>query len=512
MNRNKQLAIDKVESEINKNIQQIELLTKQCGWGELLFFIYYLHFVRILHLASESEDTDKEVLNVYQLKVDDAYKYLIQCIYTNCKKEFVLSEDGFIINNELTILLTKLAIQLNKNHEALSFLSLFENVELKGERNQKLKFNLEEVRTDSNLFKYMTYGARVDVDNNRKKVDFKIKEDFINGFRNEYIPYQDLFQSEFKISLDRFIEILNYILEYIENNIKSKLSEFTTLENGKIDVQNYNNILRFISGLFIPKIELQEKFGGDEVNFLKLLEFQPSEFDIKELRFNLSARQPLFNINNDILVSPELLLDSLYINSHYSLLESEKIKNEYKKRYSDNFVNSIAKVGQINGYIEKQREVELYDKKVQLGDIDLVLFNENTNHYLLIEAKNHKLPLNVYFHDFEATKERLVYLQNEWEKKVNKRINHLKSNYSSYGIGESFDYIVVTKQPEILSHFSSLLVFCEDEFKEWINKYQSIKDIEVILEKIYEFDNPTLTNEQQDEIRKEFFSGWELEK
>src|SRR5690606_31302238 len=135
--------------------------------------------------------------------------------------------------------------------------------------------------------------------------------------------------------------------------------------------------------------------------------------------------------------------------------ESDNVKEEYKKRYSDKFVDRLETIASKHGYVEHSRELELYEGKNQIGDLDIVLFNEQKNHYLLIEAKNHALSLDVYFHDFEATEKRLEYLTNAWEKKVERRYNNVKDSHEKYGIGSSFDYIIVSRYPEILSHFSS---------------------------------------------------------
>ena len=55
-------------------------------------------------------------------------------------------------------------------------------------------------------------------------------------------------------------------------------------------------------------------------------------------------------------------------------------------------------------------------RKKTIGDIDLILKNNEGSH-LLIEAKNHALPLAVYFKDSDKTLAHLEYLQNEWEKR-----------------------------------------------------------------------------------------------
>ncbi len=509
---NKKKAIDKTQFEIDKNVKMIEELSKICGLGELIFFFHYLHFIRILNSHGNVPESDKEMVQIYQLHLDDAYKYLIQCVFKNGKKSFIKLDGKLAINGEVTKALTQSAMHVNKLYESLTFLTLFPDLEVSGERNQNIKINLEQVTKDERRLQFMLYGARVDIDNNRKKSNPKTKDDFFAHFRNEYIEYQDLFEVEFGISLDRFLEVLAFILQSIDTKIRESESEFTTHPDGNVDVQDYKTIMLFTKCLFVPLEDLNKKFGGDETKMIETLSFKPDEFDIKQLRFNLLARQPLFIVKDQILVSPEILLDSMFINSHYSLLESDNVKEEYKKRYSDKFVDRLETIASKHGYVEHSRELELYEGKNQTGDLDIVLFNEQKNHYLLIEAKNHALPLDVYFHDFEATEKRLEYLTNAWEKKVERRYNNVKDSHEKYGIGSSFDYIIVSRYPEILSHFSSFIVLNENEYELWLEKYFDIKDNKEILENIYEFGKTNLTEGQMKTLGKDLMSGWRFEK
>jgi len=509
---NKKKALDKTQFEIDKNIKMIEELSKICGLGELVFFFHYLHFVRILNRSGNVPESDKAMVQVYQLHLDDAYKYLIQCLFKNCKKDFIKLDGKLAINGEITKALTHSAMHVNKLYESLTFLTLFPDVEVSGERNQNIKIDLEQVTKDDRRLKFMLYGARVDIDNNRKKSNPKTKDDFFIHFRNEYFEYKDLFEKEFGISLERFLEILKYILEYIDTKIKERESDFTTLPDGKIDIQDYRTIMLFTNCLFVPIADLNKKFGGDETKLIETLSFKPDQFDIKQLRFNLLARQPIFRIKEHLLISPEIFLDSMFINSHYSLLESENVKEEYKKRYSDRFVDRLKEIASKHGYEEHSRELELYEGKSQIGDLDIVLWNKEKDHYLLIEAKNHALPLDVYFHDFEATEKHLEYLTNAWEKKVERRYKHIQESHNNYDIGESFDYIIVSRYPEILSHFSSFIVLNENEFELWIDNYFDIKVNTEILEKIYEFGQTNLSEEQMKTIGNDLMSGWRFEK
>jgi len=204
------------------------------------------------------------------------------------------------------------------------------------------------------------------------------------------------------------------------------------------------------------------------LNGYNKLIFKPNNFNISELSYPQILREPIIKINDYYIVSPELLLDSLHINIHYSLLESEKTRNEYKENSAIQFVDDIINISKKYCYIEIQRELELYKKKNKLGDIDLILYNKNKNKYLLIEAKNHSLPLAVYHGDLIAIKEHLERLKISWEQKVLNRLEHIKQHYDKYNIGSDFDYIIVSKYPEIISHTSNLLILAIKEYEYYL--------------------------------------------
>ena len=52
----------------------------------------------------------------------------------------------------------------------------------------------------------------------------------------------------------------------------------------------------------------------------------------------------------------------------------------------------------------------------------------------------------------------------------------------------------------------------ENEFELWIEKYFDIKDNSEILERIYEFGQTNLSEEQMKMIGKDLMSGWRFEK
>jgi hypothetical protein len=508
----KERAISKTKLEISKDISQLVEMAKHCGYGELQYFLHYLHFSRLLPSSGNVPESELQVIGVYVRQLNDAYKYLVQIVAKHCKNGYLKNTlNNAFINSNLVQLMTKVVLGINSKFETLSFLTMFTNVEVTGERDQHVKMNLEEITKDERMNKFLYYGVRASRENDFQKENPKKKDVFLTHFKNEYSPYADLFAQEFNVTVDEFIDLIDWLLETVTEQAKSKEKDYVYLKDDIVDVQAYQTIMLFSFSMFVKKKALVEKFGNKFDKGLSRLTFQPAQFDEEQLRYNLIARQPLIDKGDFFIVSPEILLDSLFVNSHYSLLEAGDVKEEYKKRYSKIFVDKIAAIAATQGYQEFSRELELYEGKNQIGDLDLIVKNDK-NEFLLIEAKNHAVPMDVYFHDQEATEKRLSQLTNEWEKKVHKRQKHLEAKHSDYGISSTFKYIIVSKTPEILSHFSNYLILSLDEFKHWINANNIEATFEDIFKSVYKLDEIPFTKEQLDSMQKELSPGWRFEK
>lgn len=507
----KQRGIIKTKIEIGKDISKLIEMAKSCGLGELQFFLHYLHFSRLLKRFGDVPDTNQEIMGVYVRRIDDAYKYIIQLIAKHCKDGFLKNNiDNTIINSKLVQLMTKYALEINSKFETLSFLTMFSNLEVYGERDQHIKVNLEEVTKDEHLSKYTYYGIRADRENDFLR-EPELKDDFLLHFKNEYEPYADLFLKEFEIPIDEFIELINWIIGTIMAQIKANEKNYVQLEDGKIDIKAYKTITLFGYALFLKKEKVSNKFGEKVNKILSRLTFKANEYDERELRFNIIERQPIIKKKDFYIISPEILLDSFFVNSHYSLLEAGNIKEEYKKRCAKIFVDKILEAAREVGFEEFNRDFELYEGKNQIGDIDLIVKNEK-NEFLLIEAKNHSIPLDVYFHDFEATEKRLTYLLNEWDKKVVRRQKHLETNHDKYGISSAFKYIIVSKSPEIISHFSDNLFLSLTEFGHWVKTKHLETTFEEVFEQVYKLNESTITEEQLISMQEDLLRNWKFSK
>ena len=502
----KEKAIDKLHFEIKKDILRILSITKKCGLGELFYYLHYLHIIRLINYFPNKKEEDDQMLSVYRNHLTDAYKYIIQVLYIYSNKKF---NNNNLIDAKIPIALNDIVLSMNSKYENLSFITLFTDVQVSGERNRYLRIDMSDALKDEVLSKFIKYSFRVDRVNDFDRDDLKTKNDFLEKFKRDYLPFADIFELEFQISLDKFVELIDHILDKVVAQLNQ--DELIKLQDGKIDVQALGTIIAFGKAMIINKVDLFEIFGANIETILQRLSFNPDEFDIEQLKYNLIARQPLLDYGKQILVSPELLLDSMFVNSHYSLLEAGAFKEQYKKRDSDLFVDKIATTAARYGYVEVEREKELYEGRNQIGDIDLILKNSN-NHFLLIEAKNHSVPLDVYFHDFPAMETRLTYLKKEWEKKVNRRVDHLKTKSIDYGISINHTYLIVSKSPEILSHFSELLVLSDFEFDYWLKQDDINLSFDSLFQDLYKMEEQRFTVEQLEQIQKDLNTGTTFKK
>jgi hypothetical protein len=213
--------------------------------------------------------------------------------------------------------------------------------------------------------------------------------------------------------------------------------------------------------------ELETALSSDFLAYLRRTPFDPNEIADSELRFHYVSRRPFLIGDKFAIFSPELVFDSMLGNTHYTFLESIKSKQKYMELSAVQFIDEIAAVAAHAGYREVGRDIYLKEGKKDIGDIDLFLWNAETDHSLLIEAKNHALPLPVFFRSPVAIDEH-VSRNRDWESKVKRRIDHLRGENTSFCVLGAWDYQVVTLMPEPLAHCTDLFVLSIDEFKQWL--------------------------------------------
>ncbi len=500
-------AKTKIEFEISKKIQSTIELARNGGIGELFYYIHYLHFIRLIPRTQNIPDSELNMVLTYSNHLTDVYKYLVQILYVNAidiNKPINLKE--LSIGSEIVHSLTKLTLEINSNYENLTFITMSKNLKVYGERDRYLRMDFGEVISNPKTKRYFEYSLRIDRDNDFHKQNLQLKDDLLQNFEKEYIPYSDLFKNELNIELKSFIKLIEFILNTVTGQVNGNEKNFVRIDKDKIDIQAFGTIINFANSLFIAKAKLYSEFGDRIKLVLDKLTFDTKTYDATELRFNQVARQPIFDFGDRYLISPELLLDSLFINLHYTLLEGLESKEKYKDKFASTFLDKIVDTSKKYDFEEVERELELYQGKNQIGDIDLIIKNSK-NEYLLIEAKNHSLPLDVYFHDFKPTKKRLSYLQKEWERKVATRRKHLLMNHTKYGIPPNFKYIIVSKSPEILSHFSDYLTLSLEEFDFYLNQGNLNISFQEIFDQRYRMEKPRFTPEQLEILQADLSPG-----
>jgi len=501
-------AKNKIQFEISKKIESTIETAKNGCIGDLFYYLHYLHFIRLIPRTQNIPDDELEMVLTYNNHLTDVYKYLIQVFYVHSIDDktapIILRE--LDINTKIVQSLTKRVLEINSNYENLTLITMTENLKVYGERDRYLRMDFGEVLDNPTTKKYVEYGFRIDRDNDFHKKNLQLKDDLLNNFEKEYHPYRDLFQNELNIDLKLFVNLIDFLITTITNQINNNHKNFVKIGENKIDVQAFGTIINFANSLFVDKEYIFLKFGKKVNLILNKLTFDVSIYDSNELRFNQVARQPIFDFGDKYLISPELLLDSLFVNLHYTLLEGLESKEKYKEKYASTFIDKIVEISNKYDFVEVDREIDLYHGKNQIGDIDLIIKNSK-NQYLLIEAKNHNLPLDVYFHDYKPTKKRLSILQKEWERKVAVRRKHLLVNNLKYGIPSDFKYIIVSKCPEILSHFSKYLTLSLEEFDFYLDKENLDITFQEIFDQRYKMNEVRFTPEQLDQLQSDLSPG-----
>lgn len=497
----KEKALAKITLELHKDIENLCDATKNCGFLELLYFIYQLHWTRLLKYFPNAKDLNPHVLSAYSNSTEESLKYLISLTakFGHWNIATTKEKNSPHFNLELVQFLIKQAILINSKHETESLIKLF-NVEVSGERNRYIKIDMSNAQTDEDVKKLFDYYLRIDEDNNIKKNSKKDKDTLLKNFTEEYFSFADLFAQELGVSLTEFVSFINKTLDGISANILANEKKFDKFENGNVEVNTFNTFIHFAKCYVTNKSNFIKSFDKKFEQVLDRLIFDYENFNPKELKYHQLTRQPFIAKNDILVISPELVLDSLFTNIHYSLIEAPNIKAEYIARQASFFLDKIATIANKFDYTEVNRELDLFEGKNKIGDID-ILFQHKSGKYLLIEAKNHALPMDIYFKDVAKTNQHLTYLQNAWEKKVVRRVNHLKARHNDYDIPENYKYIVVSRFPEVISHYSDLLILSLQEFEEWLSNYNDVENFEEFNKKYYDKVGDKFTIEELKEMQ-----------
>lgn len=457
------LALERLDREIENDIKYLVAISQNCSVTELYYLIYMIRIARVL---KKNDDTYPNMNPVYMNFLssawEEALRYSVQLVYKYGNK----ASDGF--NHEIATVMHKKAALLNSKFESRSLIKLFD-VEVSDDQ-KHLDLDASKLKINDDVKSFFDYFLRIELDNSFHKANLYKLNDLLLYFKKEFTPASKIFEREFGVSIDDFILFYGYV----SNLLIKKLTEFEKnapkLPNGRVSTMEQGTIFTFISHIMINENDIIKKIGRRFLPLIQRLILDPTEIVDNQLQFHQLVRKPILRaVTGELIVSPDLFLDSLFTNTHYSLLQGSKNnRDEYQAITGNSFLNDIQVITRKYGYTKLHTNLELYEGKKQLGDLDIVLKNKN-GHTLIIEAKRHALPMQVYFKDVEATQKRLIELKNKWERMVNIRIKHLKENHSMYGIKKPYTYLIVTLNPEILSHYSDIICLTLNELESYLS-------------------------------------------
>ncbi|CAN5340270.1 hypothetical protein BH09SUM1_BH09SUM1_16240 [soil metagenome] len=465
--------------QVNKGIDSAIKLARQCSIFELAYFVHELHVIRLIdHFEPAKNPLRPSVKAVYAHSIDDATKYILALVakYGRASATIEDWEKEFQLSGDLYQRLQRLTIEINRKDEVRALINLFKceyNEATKG-----LRIDMSAASEDSEIRTYFEYFQRVDTDNDVAKLNVLGIEQLKQFFIQQYSDVQEEFLSVFGVDVGAFFDFNIELAEMAGEALTARAAKCEYLSEGVINMQAAKTVKALSRAFFFNKADIRKRFAKWNDTLDKMI-LKIGEFDPYEIRFHAISRNPIIEYGDYFAISPELLVDSLFINCHYALIEAKATKQSYMAKRASSFLDEISDAAKPYGFHEIKREFDLYEGKRNLGDIDLILENA-AGFVILIEAKNHMLPLSVYFKDMKKTRDHLSYLKAEWEVKVLRRVEYLRKNHAAEGIGNDYKYILITRFPEIISHFSSLLAMSLQEFKWWLQggcKQESFADL-----------------------------------
>ena len=480
----KEIALKIISDEIKRDINVLIEKSRQTSLFDLECLIYLIFMNKAVMM--KKIDGINKILCFMQ---EEAYKYLAQLLIKYGRKAYPCDVDtGELIfdPNDLEKMIS-VGNRLNSKYDTLAVIKLLD-VEVSDVKNKKhIKFSYEKLKNNYDFNALLNYAHRIYAHNMNRKNSLYASQEYIDAFEKEFLPYEDIFCNEFGVEFSVYIGFLKSLLSHIQRTIDEKQQIIFEGSNGTINLRD-SKIFYQIRPLFRFKLnELISICGKESKKVVERLVFGANKLDEFELAYHLVSRTPIIRVGKeDFLICPNLLLDSLFVNTHYSLLEGCE-KEKYKKKTAGVFVEKISELASKYGFNEVCRELELFDGKNSIGDLDIV-FKNSSNQFLIIEAKNHALPLKVYFNDKDSILEHLKYLKREWEAKVLRRHQHIKENNLVYGIGNEYIYIIVSRYPEIISHYSEIAVLSLYEFEQWIATKDRKNEFSEIYSNIYKDD------------------------
>lgn len=461
-------AISKLHTELKKDILRATKIAQQCGLWDLLRLLYELRLARLAMVLREyRQQLSPADLATLHLN-DESMKYAISLVVKHGKWNDLSATTAPLKNFDIsrTHQLEAVTRHINAKFESEILLNIGE-IQVVGERDETCLVNLEAGLLDPKRAIHFQFGLRLESFTRDQKDDSLSIPELIDRFRDEYSALSDLYESDNGISIDEYCQGMLDIHNILAT--RGVEAETELLGNGKdrIDPFLAETFIKLTRTFIMTDAEMKASLSPNFLAYLRRNPFDPTAISDSELRYHYVSRRPFFIGNGFAIFSPELVFDSALGNTRYTFLESTKSKQEFMKHSAELFVDKISKAAAHAGYIEVGRDIYLKDGRKDIGDIDLFLWNARENHSLLVEAKNHTLPLPVYFRSPEAV-DNHISRNRDWESKVKRRISHLRGDKSSFCVLGDWDYLVVSLMPEPLSHVTDILILSLGEFERWL--------------------------------------------
>lgn len=499
-------ALKKLRLELKKDISRAESIAAKCGIWELLRLCYLLRVSRTIAMNPHAQGkfTNAQIAEFHLH--DEAAKYAIgllakQGIWSGMDD---LQNSYKNFNNDLVDALMGHARHINSKFDTETLLHIA-NIKVIGDRDQEATLETDLEKLEPKRAIYLRYGLRIEHFATLSKERFKSVPELVAQVRKDVAGLEERFEEVFGLSLDRYCEGLGELKSMFEIRLQKAFENIDPQNTGSIDFDREKTFVNVANAMYFTDSDLDAGVNADFVAYLRAHPFEGGSFAGDELRFHYLTRRPFLVGRGFAVLSPDLCFDSIVDNIRFSLLEDSGSKHEYKDAASDAFLDLVAETAKLYRYVEIGRDVDLKQGKKNLGDIDLILFNASSNHTILVEGKNHALPLAVYFRSPEAVEDHVARTQ-DWEKRVKGRIEHLKSNSPSHKVTGDWDYIVVSRMPEPLAHHTDLLVLCLEEFNEWLAKTPRETHFKDLYHRIYQSSRPNMTMAEMEELRKKGYS------
>jgi len=460
-------AISSLEKKLDREVNDAKQLAEQCDFWDLMFLLYELRLNRLGMILPEINHRMSKADMMGLHLNDEALKYAISLAakYGDWNNFVDINKPAEDFDYTLAHQLEERARRINALFDTQNLLHVSEVNQ--AEHDKIFQMDVGAGLSEPGKSLLFQFGLRVERFAKSGKESTLTVDALIERFQQKYADLAELFERDAGISLSDYCAGILRLHQCLVERMMI-VEEKITDENGMIQPLSELAFFSTTRAMLFTDRDLKKLFTDSFASFLYKNAFKAESLSDKELRFHYLTRRPFLVGEGFALFSPELVFDSIMDNTHYTFLESENSRHQYKTLNSDKFIDDVVVQASIAGYQEVKREIWLTEGKNRLGDIDLVLYNPDTSHTLLVECKNHTLPLAVYYRSPEALQAHIQKTR-DWEVKVNRRIEHLKSAASSYAIQGDWDYVIVTHMPEPLSHESSLLIMTTGEFGHWLS-------------------------------------------